>query len=108
MKKRLLSTLFVILMLFSCFCTAVSADSYCDISLFGDFKTLRYGSVLYYRFDSTDVIYDFSSSSEGVEYNIDNVKYVEYDISKNNTIIAANIYFNDGSTLSASFIDELS
>ncbi len=105
MKKRILSLVFAILLLIPCLTLTVSADT-CDISLWDDLKTLRHNGVLYTRFDSSMTEWEYDRSYNGVTYDIDEVKYVDYNVSVDDVIIEADIYLNDGSDIHASFISE--
>lgn len=105
MKKKILSLIIVVLLLIPCLTLTVSADT-CDISLGSDYQHLVHNGTNYIRFDSSMTEWDYARSFDGVTYDIDEVKYVDYDLSVNDVIITATIYLNDGSSLSASYINE--
>lgn len=106
MKKKILSLIIAVLLLIPCFVLSVSADTYCDISLGHNYQYLVHNSARYTRFDSSMTEWEYDSSFDGVTYNIEEVKYVDYSLSVNDVIITATIYLNDGSSISASYINE--
>lgn len=106
MKKKILSLIIAVLLLIPCFAFSASADTYCDISLGQDYQYLVRNGVRYTRFDSSMTEWESANSFDGVTYDIEDVKYVDYDLSVNDVIITATIYLNDGSSISASYINE--
>lgn len=106
MKKKILFLIIAVLLLIPCFVLSVSADTYCDISLGHNYQYLVHNGDRYTRFDSSMTECDYARSFNGVTYDIDEVKYVDYDLSVNDVIITATIYLNDGSSISASYINE--
>ncbi len=105
MKKKTLSLIIAVLLLIPCFVLTVSADT-CDISLWTDYKTLTHNGAHYYRIDGSVTEWSYSYSYDGVTYDMDEVKYVDYEISENDVIIDTYIYLTDGSSINASFINE--
>ncbi len=106
MKKKILSLLIAVLLIVPVFALNVSAATYCDISLGEDYQYLVHNGVNYTRFDSSMTEWEYDDSFNGITYDIAEVKYVDYELSVNDIIITATIYLNDGSSISASYINE--
>lgn len=106
MKKKILSLIIIVLLIVPCFIINTSAATYCDISLGHNYQYLVHNGVNYKRFDSSMTEWEYDHSFNGVTYDIDEVKYVDYELSVNDVIITATIYLNDGSSISASYINE--
>ncbi len=106
MKNKILSIIFAVLLIIPCFVLNASAATYCDISLGQDYQYLVHNGVNYTRFDSSMTEWEYDGAFDNVTYDIAEVKYVNYELSVNDIIITATIYLNDGSTISASYINE--
>ena len=109
MKKKILSLIIAVLLLAPCFASGVLAASAAVvdvISISDDYKTIVYNGDNYIRFDSSNVEYTYDRGFTGTVYGNPEIRTVICDASINDTIISADIYFNDGSNLNAYFINE--
>ncbi len=118
MKKKIIALILVVFMIAPCFILNASAiiterddnRTFCGISISDDFKTLYYyNGTKYHRFDAsmTQWDYDFGEEYEKIKYNSDEIKFVDFVKNENNVIITADITLNDGSTISASYIEDI-
>lgn len=104
--KKVLSLIIAILLIVPCFMLNVSAAEICDIALGADYSYLVHNGEKYKRFDATLTEWTVDGSYKGVTYDIDTLKYVDYDLSTNDIIITANIYLTDGSNIQSTYINE--
>ena len=104
--KKVLSLIIAILLIVPCFMLNTSAAEICDIALGADYSYLVHNGEKYKRFDATLTEWTVDGSYKGVTYDIDTLKYVDYDLSTNDIIITANIYLTDGSNIQSTYINE--
>ena len=116
MKKRILSLIIAIVLILPCFTLNVFATSVpamptpydnADFDISDDYQTLTFNGTTYIRFDASVGDWDYSDShiDRNCTY-LDNVDYIDYEFSINNSIITAHIYFSDDSYFYCSFIKE--
>lgn len=116
MKKKILSLIIATILILPCFTLNVFATSVpnmpdpydnADYNISDDYQTLTFNGTTYVRFDASVGNWDYSDSyiDRNCTY-LDNVDYIDYEFSINNSIITAHINFSDGSYFYCSFIKE--
>lgn len=117
MKKRILSIIITVLLILTCFTFGVSAsDSFQTYENIGEqnypiiisdnYQTLSYSDNTYIRFDASAVDWDFYNNFSDTKCNLSEVKYVDYQTNETGTIVRAWIYFKDGGSFNATYIDK--
>ncbi len=108
MKKKILSLIIAVLLIVPCLALNVSAATTPEISILNNGQNLEYQGNNYVRFDASMVEFEVEDSIEDVDYNIigADIKSADYDLSPNNAIIRAYFTYNDGSMLTATFIND--
>lgn len=105
MKKKIIFFIVSIMLLVPCLCINVFAQNN-DITILNGGQNLQYKGNTYMRFDASAVYFEAEEYLENVKYDVIEIKSADYDISKNAVMITAYFNYRDGSTLTASFIDQ--
>lgn len=108
MQKKILSLIIATLLLLPCFAINASAMATKKIAILNNGQNLEYQGNNFVRFDASMVEFEVEDSIEDVDYNIigADIKSADYDLSPNNAIIRAYFTYNDGSMLTATFIND--
>lgn len=105
MKKKIISFIAAIMVLVPCLFINVFAQNN-DIIILNGGQNLQYRGNTYMRFDASAVYFDSEEYLENIKYDTIEIKSADYEISKNAVMITAYFNYRDGSTLTASFIDQ--
>lgn len=106
MKKKILSLIIAVLLIVPCLALNISAAATPEISILNNGQNLEYQGNNYVRFDASLVDFDIEEYLDDVQYNLGNIKSADYEFSYNKAIIRAYFTYNDGSMLTASFIND--
>lgn len=109
MKKRFFVLFFAFLLLIPCLALAASAADPADpyaAAVSTDLQTVKYRGVTYVRFDARYTRWWDSGyePSQAATCDAPDVASVELTFSRNNAIVTADIYYKDGSRLTAHYI----
>ncbi len=105
MKKKISSLIIAVLLIIPCICISVSAATP-EIEILNNAQKLEYQGNSFVRFDASLVDFDVEDYINDVNYNIGGIKSADYELSRNNAIIRASFTYDDGSILTATFINE--
>lgn len=105
MKKKIISFISAAMLLIPCLCINVFAQNN-DITILNGGQNLQYKGNTYMRFDASAVYFESEEYFENIKYDTIEIKSADYNISKNEVMITAYFNYRDGSTLTASFIDQ--